>query len=398
MASLLLHGRFIRRHLEWARVRGNHYLSDIAGLLAVAALFSRGPEGREWAAFAARELVGELRHQVRGDGCDHEASIPYHRLVAELFICGLDAAEALVPGTVGPDERGRREAMLDFTAGYTRLDGLAPQVGDADDGRYLPLGDYGRSDPRSHLHLFEQAGAHYEPATGHAAYPQGGYWVMRRDELYLLVRCGDVGVGGLGSHAHNDALSFELAWGEQPLVIDPGSYLYTADPRERNRFRSTAFHSTLQVDGREQNPLLTDRLFTMDDRRRAQAIAWEPEVPAFTGRHQGFAPATHTRRVELVSAERAVRITDTVSSPGSHELEWTFPLAPSQADAEAGRASARFPGGVTLILEAPELEFRVEDGWFSPSYGRRTPTKFIRARKRGRPGEDVTEIVLRIRP
>src|SRR5205085_6424393 len=118
--------------------------------------------------------------------------------------------------------------------------------------------------------------------------PDGGYWIMRGGELYVLVRCGDVGVGGLGSHAHNDALSFEFSFGGQPLVVDPGSYLYTADPIERNRFRSTAFHSTLQIDGEEQNPIFEAALFTMPDRRRAEALSWEPDFPAFTGRHRGF--------------------------------------------------------------------------------------------------------------
>jgi hypothetical protein len=92
LESLLLHGRFIRTHLEWAPVRGNHYLSDIVGLLCLSAVFSEGPEGREWANWAAAELVRELRYQVRPDGCDHEASIPYHRLVTELFVCGFQAA------------------------------------------------------------------------------------------------------------------------------------------------------------------------------------------------------------------------------------------------------------------------------------------------------------------
>ena len=49
LASLLLHGRFIRSHLEWAPVRGNHYLSDVVGLLPIAALFGGSGEGRAWA-------------------------------------------------------------------------------------------------------------------------------------------------------------------------------------------------------------------------------------------------------------------------------------------------------------------------------------------------------------
>lgn len=407
LASLLLHGRFIRSHLEWAPARGNHYLSDIAGLLVIAAVFADGREGRAWTRFGVDELAGELEHQVRADGCDHEASIPYHRLVAELFICATQVAEALAPGALAPTHGARLERMLAFTADYTRPDGLAPQVGDADDGRFLPLGDYS-ADPRSHHHLFAQAGIPARTGTGHTAYPDGGYWIMRSDTLFVLVRCGDVGVGGLGSHAHNDALSFELAAGDQPLVIDPGSFLYTADPAERNRFRSTGYHSTLQVDGTEQNPLRDGALFAMDDVRRAEALEWDPSLqrPSFTGRHHGYErlliPATHTRRIELDADAATLRIVDTLTSPGPHDLRWTFPLAPGAAPVVAAASGSgvevRFPGEVILELDAPGVELTVEDEWMSPSYGRRERVPYLRGRKRSAPGADRTELTLRIRP
>jgi hypothetical protein len=400
VGSLLLHGRFIRGHLEWAPERGNHYLSDVVGLLPVAALFSAGAEGRAWADWAAAELVTEMDHQVRADGCDHEASIPYHRLVAELFVCGGQAADALVPGALTDRFRARLELMLDFVAAYTRPDGLAPQVGDADDGRFLPLADYGRADPRSHLHLFAQAGRRHEPIAASAALPEGGFYVLRGGDLYAIVRCGDVGVGGLGSHAHNDQLAFELSWRGHPLVVDPGSYLYTADPDARNAFRSTGFHATLRIDGAEQNEISRDRLFALDDRTRAEAEAWEiqGEETAFTGRHHGFEaledPATHERRLALDGAEGAVTITDTVSSRGEHELEWTFPLAPCAVEVTDGGAMARFEA-VSLAVEADGVTFTVEDGWLSPRYGVREPTTFLRARRRSRPGDDVTVFTLR---
>jgi hypothetical protein len=402
LASLLLHGRFIRTHLEWAEVRGNHYLSDIAGLLVLAALFSGSDEGRAWGQFGAVELAAELPHQVRADGCDHEASIPYHRLVAELFVCATQVIDALAPDHLGVDHRERLRRMLSFTADYTRPDGLAPQVGDADDGRFLPLDGYG-SDPRSHAHLFAQAGVEPEVASASAAYPDGGYWIMRSGELYVLIRCGDVGVGGLGSHAHNDALSFELAVGEQPLVIDPGSYLYTADPIARNQFRSTSFHSTLQVDGAEQNPLSRETLFAMQDRRRATALAWRPDQarPSFEGRHRGFEtlpePATHTRRLELDVDARTLEITDEVQSAGQHTLTWTFPLARCAVEATGSKVTARFASGVVLELKASGVELTIDrSGWLSPSYGRHERAPFIRARKQSRPGTDVTRIALQL--
>jgi hypothetical protein len=374
LASLLLHGRFVRTHLEWSEARGNHYLADVVGLLPVAALFSGGPEGRGWAEWAAGELVSELEHQVRKDGTAHEASTGYHRLVTELFVCGTQAADALVPGRLPDWYHERLGRMLGFVRDYTRPDGLAPQIGDADDGRFLPLEDYG-ADPRDHRHLFER----FEPATTSAAYPDGGYYMLRSSGLYVIVRCGDTGRHGRGGHGHNDQLSFELALGGQALVIDPGTYVYTADAAERNRFRSTRFHSTLRIDSHEQNELREDDLFLMDDRTRAEMLA--SDATSFEGRHHGYPGATHTRRFELHGDELHVR--DTVESANEHELEWTFPLAPGTED--------------RLEISAEGLDFRPEHGAYSPRYGVRVPTTFLRARRQSRPGNDVTEIVIRER-
>jgi hypothetical protein len=392
LASLLLHGRFIRSHLEWAETRGNHYLSDIVGLLPVAALFSRSREGRRWAQWAAGELAGEMAHQVRPDGCDHEASIPYHRLVTELFVAGTHAVDALVPNALPPSYRERLDAMLDFAAAYTRPDGDAPMVGDNDSGRFLPLDGYGDG-YRSHRHLL---GGRQSPG-GHAAFPEGGYWVLRGGDLWGLVRCGDVGLNGLGCHAHNDALSFELSLGGQPLVVDPGTFVYTPDPVERNRFRSTAWHSTLQVGDEEQNELRSDYLFSMADRARARVLEWAPEAggrAVLAGRHEGFPGATHERRFEFDGPGGTLAILDTVRTGAARPLTWTFPLPPGAAVTIDGSSAVAQIGGAQLEISADGLAFDVEDGWYAPAYGVREPAPFVRARRAGRAGEDVQRITL----
>lgn len=403
LASLLLHGRFIRSNLEWAPVRGNHYLSDIVGLLLVAAPFARGREGRAWAAWASREIVAELEHQVRGDGCDHEASIPYHRLVTELFICGLRAAEALEPATVTPSAWERFDRMLAFTAAYTRPDGLAPQMGDADDGRFLPLNDYRALDHRRHEHLFAQAGRLLAPpGDGHAAFPDGGWFVMRAGDLYAIVHCGDVGVGGIGSHAHCDLLAFELCFGEQPLVIDPGTYLYTADLEARAAFRATAAHSTLEIGETEQNPIRVDRPFQLEDRTRAELLAWETDGARamFIGRHHGYErlgqPTTPERRIDFDGEALVVKITDTVRGNGSYGLRWSLPLAQCDVELYGDAAIARFPSGVRMSVRGPGLRFELVDGWYSPSYGVRHRAPVLRAQRVGKPGVDTATLTLHI--
>ena len=340
-ASLLLHGRFIRSHLEWGEVRGNHYLSDVVGLLPVAALFSalargarRGRRGRP-ASSSAR-----WRHQVRADGCDHEMSIPYHRLVCELFVCGAQHAEALCPGVLSPAFYERLDRMLEFVADYMRPDGLAPQAGDADDGRYLPLGDYAAADQRDHRHLFRQAGRAV-PA------PQRPRRLRRRRLVRDAPRasCGRSCAAATSAwrasaaHAHNDQLSFELCLGDQPLVVDPGAYVYTPDPAARNAFRATAAHATLQVDGREQNPLRSDYLFALEDRAQARALAWEADGPraTFAGEHRGFDPVVHRRRVSFDGERRTLEVEDEVTRRRAAAVE--LPAGAGRAGRGGGRAA-----------------------------------------------------------
>lgn len=400
-SSLLLHGRFISGNLETGPIRTNHFLADVVGLLIIAAVFSRGREGQDWGRMAVDALIAEMDHQVRADGCAHEASIPYHRLDTELFLCGTQAGDALFEDPFPASYRDRLDRMLDFTAGYTRPDGLAPQIGDNDDGRFLPLDDYAKRDSRSHLHLFEQAGRGYVPSTGSSAFPAGGYYVMRHDGVYVLIRCGDTGMYGRGGHAHNDQLSFELAYGEQPLIEDPGTYTYYTDRELRPLFRSTAFHSTLRIDEGEQNEMPEWPRFPLGGRSRAEAIEWVPGSSGgvFVGRHHGFeylsAPALHERRFELTGRE--LTIVDSVVSAGDHALAWTFPLGPGGTLILSGDRAVVDFDRVKLTIEAEAgTELAVRDGLYSPGYGRKEPRQFVVARGRSEPGDHTTRFRLRI--
>ena len=221
-------------------------------------------------------------------------------------------------------------------------------------------------------------------------YPDGGLYVLRAEGIYAIARAGDTGMRGLGGHAHNDQLSFELSGFGRPLIIDPGAYLYTAAPEERNRFRSTAFHSTLQIDDAEQNDLGSTYLFSLPDRTRTEVLAWEPDVPRLRARHHGYEglpePATHSRSIALEGKAAMMVVEDELDSVGSHRLLWTFPLAGGEPRIDRGWCLVEI-GGVDLAIRAPDgVELTIEPGFVSPSYGVRRPTPFLRGRGRSAPG------------
>src|SRR5262249_11951425 len=139
LRNLFLHGEYIASHIEASDVNGNHYLVDGAGLVFVGSVFSGAPAAEEWLRTGARMVVDEIANEVWPDGVDFEASIAYHRLVLEAFLfsyCCLQAADRKVPDSA----LAKLERMIEFVAAYTKPNGLAPLIGDADDGRIQKLG------------------------------------------------------------------------------------------------------------------------------------------------------------------------------------------------------------------------------------------------------------------
>jgi hypothetical protein len=138
LTSLRQHGEYLLKHLEDGWPRTNHLIANLTGLAYLGILFPEFPEAARWRSVGLGRLWYELERQVYADGMDYEASIPYHRLVTEM---ALSVAALCVVNDIGIPKtaRARLGSMLDVVMAYTQPDGLAPQIGDMDDGRLLPL-------------------------------------------------------------------------------------------------------------------------------------------------------------------------------------------------------------------------------------------------------------------
>src|SRR5258705_954353 len=98
---------------------------------------------------------------------------------------------------------------------------------------------------------------------------------MRHDELYLLFNANSPDGGGPASHRHNDLLSVEVSACGRAFIVDPGTYVYTADLHERQLFRSTAYHSTVQIDDEEQQTIREEVPFANGGEAAAPVSVWE---------------------------------------------------------------------------------------------------------------------------
>ncbi len=414
LRALFAHGRFIAANLEdGVEATSNHYFADLVGLLFLGVLFRGAPEPDAWKGLAISEIVKENGAQTYADGVDYEASVAYHRLMTEMALTALLLAER--SGFRLVDLRQRVRGMIDYIAHYIKPNGLAPQIGDNDDGRLQVLGDYG-VDRRDHRHLLATAACAFEDeallALGaerweeafwfHGAewagrlqaarprlssvavsgrhYPDAGVAILRHGDLYGYLDGGSVGLRGQGAHAHNDTLSVEIHASGEDLIVDPGTGHYTRDLPLRNRFRATAAHNTVRVDGEEINPL-PDGPFELPGTEAPRILRFVSRsgFDLVEAEHRGYLrlpdPVLHRRILLLNKRTRRFVIEDHLEGNGRHRLEIFFHLAPRcEARLEEGGRVAlcrigRVPFALRPVLLPEGASAHLEDDITSPSYG-----------------------------
>nr|MDO8116924.1 heparinase II/III family protein [Candidatus Sigynarchaeota archaeon] len=256
--SIVEHALFIADHLEYyPEFTSNHLLSCFLGLLVIGLKCPFLPGHKTWIKDGLSGLMQEITRQVHADGTDFEASTCYHMLVLEMLLyanwfmrkCNL-AVPALIPSTI--------QNMLRFASqGY--LDHMnMPQVGDNDSGRIIKfkkaqhasdrfLVDWGilsslgcheawiPEKPDAECYWLLGAAAHtswpkrtmQQPEEIQMVFQDAGWSILRQGTTACLVSCGKNGQNGVGGHAHNDKLGFELVIDGERLVVDPGSCTYT---------------------------------------------------------------------------------------------------------------------------------------------------------------------------
>jgi hypothetical protein len=355
------HGAHIRRNLEFSYVTtSNHYLSDVTGLLWLGVMLPELSAAREWREWALAEMLREMDRQILPDGAHYEGSTGYHRFVLELFLYSFILCRANeIP--IADKYWRKLHSMLFYLQAILRPDGGAPIIGDTDGGQVLPLTPHS-ADDQAHLlalgaAVFEnsqfkpewlktpaelmwvlgtQGLQNYEQLAtssadvSSAGFPDAGTYVLRQDDLYLLLNANGPHKNRPASHRHNDALSIEVSACGRAFIVDPGTYVYTADLHLRHLFRSTAYHSTVQIDGAEQNTISEDAPFAIGAESRVRVLEWKTtaDEDCIVAQHSGYERlsdyVTHRRAITFKKSERGWLVEDEIFGKGEHEVAVRF--------------------------------------------------------------------------
>ncbi|MFF2588517.1 alginate lyase family protein [Peribacillus butanolivorans] len=406
---LFMHGEFIYKNLEKSKISNNHYLSNLVGLIWLAIYFRnisyKKNISEKWLEFGLSELEIEMQNQVYEDGCNFEASTAYHCLVTELLLYTSVLCSHNNINFTNEFEK-KLEKMCELIMNITKPNGLIPLIGDMDSGRFIVLSGYGNYDKRDFRYLLDVAGEYFNrddfryfasnqitalwmfnevkkpPMKKYelesVTYPDGGYHILRNERAYLIVRCGQNGTAGIGGHTHNDQLSFELNIDGEDFIVDSGSPAYTSNYKLRNKYRGTAQHNTVVIEGFEQNDIDEEKIFQLSNQTKAELQEFDDLN--FKGRHFGFSEKTgiiHEREISIRSntitiLDKLNHINSDLPNPAAFNIIF-------DRDAEVIKKQ----NGVIVIKNNVEIflnigsNFKICDSGLSYEYGKTYNTKQI---------------------
>lgn len=364
-AQIYRHQWMIAEHYSVGSSSNNHLIGEMAGLYMASAAWPFFAESAEWKRFAKQILEREAVRQSFPGGLNREQAFSYHIFSTEFFLlAGIEGERSQDPFTSKYKVWVKR--MLEAIPKVTDVGGNLPSYGDGDEGMALqlrplnasrtdwlyrigrhwldvevPLSDKASGAATAALVLkgvnrnySESHAADNSRASGPPVHDSGNYVLAARrgqdDEIFCLADAAPLGYLSIAGHGHADALSFTLSYGGIPVIVDPGTYIYHAEPLWRNYFRGTGAHNTITIDGKDQS--IHEGPFLWVKKAETRVLQWTENLhgAVLVAEHDGYRrlnePVMHRRKLEL--KDNRLSITDELTGKGEHELEFRLHFAP----------------------------------------------------------------------
>jgi uncharacterized heparinase superfamily protein len=342
VAGLAAHAGFLRRHLEYD-VGGNHLVKGLKALAGLAVFFA----DERLLRLATRRLTRQLATQILADGGHYERAPAYHCQVLGDLIDVADLLQAAGQAPAG-EITTAIDRMRNWLGAVLTPDGQVPLLNDG-----YPV-------DRELLAALRPGPDPVTPASRVLVLPETGLVRVVVGGWHLLADVGPPCPPSLPAHAHADTFGCLVHVDKVPLLIDTCTSTYEPGPVRRYE-RSTAAHSTVQVDGADSTEVWG--VFRAGRRARVSGLVIRTGPSSITCEavHDGFrclpGRPLHRRRWSLTGD--GLQVEDLVTGRGRHEVVIRWQLAVGTAVRAAdGMARVTSPAGafsVTIAATVPVL-------------------------------------------
>lgn len=334
---------------KFALLRGAVYLPELT-------------EAAGWRTNAADFLAQQLDDSTYPDGGYWEATSSYARGYAAQYV---DIVEFMQAHGIAFPAREKLRKLGHFLMDQTMPNGYTANYGDS-----------GSQDQRSVLRrlgeLLDDAELVHAGSSGAAGTKPGHNAALYPDTRVAVSRSGWAAADSYlrynidrGNHSHPDELSLTLYASGRELLVDPGAYTYSSDPRSDWLRKSTEAHNTVEIDNQPQDSTAAGTI---------THFVTNPGFDLISGNTEGSAGAWHARSVLalrsgvwLVSDQ--LRPRDTASH--RYEQNWHFlPDAGLGLNGTSKATVTAFGSGANLAVvpaDPAQLTASLRDGYYSPA-------------------------------
>ncbi len=314
---LILHAKYICRHLSSHSSANNHLIGELSGLVLFSCLFKFENFSEKIIKKALPKLEKELIKQTFEDGLNKEQAFAYH-----LFVYDFTAPIALLLKKNNIKTSDKFLTTLKKMSQTLKLlcdESLnLPNIGDSDDGYVIKNSSLNRKSQiifalnsasilfnENSLKITEEldektlllAADNYEffknmkliDFDKKSKYlKNSGYILFKDTKNHLLMDVGNLGFLSIAAHGHADALSLTLNRGGREFLIDSGTYSYHTKEKWRNYFKGTSAHNTLEVDGQNQSKTTGNFMWMQKADVEIEEIRLDNNIDLIRASHNGY--------------------------------------------------------------------------------------------------------------
>lgn len=376
--SIFIQSQWLSKHVE-NHLGGNHLLENAAALIIAGSHFE-GSIAEKWFSKGQEILRKQIDEQILEDGMHIERSPMYHLRVTYIFLKILEINNPNTNDLI----KVRLPKMLQALRCMCHPDGDITLFNDSAFNVY--------NSPNLLLKYAAQIVNDPEMVNpiniqGNFSLPTSGYYGSSdKSGNYVVCDVGPIAADHLSGHAHADALSFELSFNNNRVIVDSGVLGYD-DNEARKYSRSTAAHNTVEIQGKNQCELWGK--FRMARRGRSGKALWKPSINGFklTGSYRGYGittSSTHKRTFIWESGGR-LQIKDHIVSGKSVQIVSRIHLHPTCniTNLTENQLLINYPYGDFHISFDEILDLNVSRSRYFPQFGKIMPNEVLEFKSQG---------------
>ena len=354
--AIAKHVTRITQTLLYARSQNNnHLISEAAALYTVSLALPDHPDTEKWRKLGIKWLNWSFENQIDENGEYIQHSVNYHRLVLQL---ALWVSTLTTKSTKGHKEKDSlrvsswlskkaQQNLVNATHWLAELtdpiSGNTPNLGSNDGAYIFPLANGDFRDARPVVQAASQAFLNEIPFEA-GVWNEMSLWFQGQNRKTAKPQNRKTGKQGHISStlkpspdtwaslrvtdgnlrlAHADQLHLDIWWRGQNIALDPGTYLYNADPPWDNPLAATKFHNTVTVN--EEDQMTRASRFMYLNWSRGRMV--EKLDSRIIAEHNGYRKLGITHRRTVSFAGNIWRVEDNVetlkpSNLQTYRLHW----------------------------------------------------------------------------